>query len=129
MFVWQWWDAEVERRYALCRATRLHKACTTHAENPRSKVPTYLEGRVAARQALPVVEVVGHQAGASRREAGSGDGLEAAVERSRARVEEKRTRQERRDSEEENHAMLEFVLKDLHEDLVTELLEGIHPNY
>lgn len=76
MFVWQWWDAEVERRYALCRATRLHKACTTHAENPRSKVPTYLEGRVAAGQALPVVEVEMHQSEASRqREAGSGDGL------------------------------------------------------
>jgi hypothetical protein len=81
-------------------------------------VPTYLEARVAAGHAVPVVEVVSPQsqeqeASGKRKAAGEGgeaQGAEAGEE------EEAETR----------HAVLEYVVKGLHEALVTELLEGFN---
>jgi hypothetical protein len=90
---------------------------------PTSQVPTYLEARVAAGHAVPVVEVVspqsqtqqqeGKEAGTSgkRKAAGEGDDAQGA---------------EAGEKEEERYAMLEFVVKVLNEALVTELLEGFH---
>jgi putative alpha-1,2-mannosidase len=86
-------------------------------------VPTYLEARVAAGHAVPVVEVVSPQserrttrsmartAEASGKEKAAGEGGEAqGVEV----------------GEEEIRAVLEYVVKGLNEALVTELLEGFH---
>jgi hypothetical protein len=87
-------------------------------------VPTYLEARVAAGHAVPVVEVVSPQsqqqqakekeqeASGKRKAAGEGgeaQGAEAGEE-----------------EEEQRHAVLEYVVKGLNEALVTELLEGFH---
>jgi hypothetical protein len=89
-------------------------------------VPTYLEARVAAGHAVPVVEVVSPQserrttrsmartteASGKRKAAGEGGEAQGAE----AGEEEEETR----------HAVLEYVVKGLHEALVTELLEGFH---
>jgi hypothetical protein len=121
--VWQWWDGEIERRVLLCRATCLHKAYTMQRDLPTSQVPTYLQARVAAGHAVPVVEVVSPQsegrttrsmarmAEASGKEKAAGEGGDA---------------QEAGLGEEEIRAVLEYVVKGLNEALVTELLEGFH---
>jgi hypothetical protein len=85
-------------------------------------VPTYLEARVAAGHAVPVVEVVSPQeqqqeeqeekAGALGKEKAAGEGGEAQG----AEAGEEETR----------HAVLEYVVKGLNEALLTELLEGFH---
>jgi hypothetical protein len=94
--VWQWWQGEIERRALLSRATCLHKAYTTQRDLPTSQVPTYLEARVAAGHAVPVVGVVSPQS------------------------------QIQQEEEETRHAVLEYVVKGLNEALLTELLEGFH---
>jgi hypothetical protein len=84
-------------------------------------VPTYLEARVAAGHAVPVVEVVspqsapptGHiartaEASGKRKAAGEGGEAQGAG------------------AGEEIGAVLEYVVKGLNEALVTELLEGFH---
>jgi hypothetical protein len=108
----------MERRRALCRAICLHKAYTTQRDKPTSQVPTYLEARVAAGHAVPVVEVVSpqsqeQQAGASgKRKAADGRG---SVHETEAEGEE-----------EARHAVVEYVVTGLNQELVTELLEGFH---
>jgi hypothetical protein len=112
--VWQWWEDELERRYILSRATFLHKANATRRDKPTPGLPTFLEAR------LPSVEVGSlqaqggdeeDQAGASgkRKTAGEGGSPPGADV-----------------GEEERHAVLSYVLKDLNEELLTELLEGFH---
>jgi hypothetical protein len=81
-------------------------------------VPTYLEARVAAGHAVPVVEVVspqseGQQAGASGKRKAAGESSEAQGA-------------EAGEEEEQRHAVLEYVVTGLNEALVTELLEGFH---
>jgi hypothetical protein len=88
-------------------------------------VPTYLEARVAAGHAVPVVEVVSPQS-------------ERRITRSMARTAEtrgKRRAADERDEaqgaeageeEETRHAVLEYVVKGLNEALLTELLEGFY---
>jgi hypothetical protein len=77
-------------------------------------VPTYLEARVAAGHAVPVVEVVSpqseqqHQEAESVKEKAAGEGGDA---------------QEAGPGEEEIRAVLEYAVKGLNEALVTELLE------
>jgi hypothetical protein len=124
---WQWWDGEIERRAALHRAICLHKAYTMQRDQPTSQVPTYLEARVAAGHAVPVVEVVSpqsqksqqgaEQAGASgkRGAASEGGGIQGADTGDEAEV--------------ERHAVLAYVVKGLNEALATELLEGFHGPY
>jgi hypothetical protein len=81
-------------------------------------VPTYLEARVAAGHAVPIVEVVSPQSQQqyeenvlgkrkAAREGGEAQGAEAGGEETR-------------------HAVLEYVVKGLNEALLTELLEGFH---
>jgi hypothetical protein len=86
-------------------------------------VPTYLEARVAAGHAVPVVEVVSPQphqqqapteAGALGKRMAADEGGEA--QGAEAGEEEEETR----------HAVLEYVVKGLDEALLTELLEGFH---
>jgi hypothetical protein len=120
--VWQWWEGELERRYVLSRAMCLHKAYTTQRDLPTSQVPTYLEARVAAGHAVPVVEVVwaqsegqqAEQAGASGEGRTAGEGGEA--QGAEAGEEE----------EEQRHAVVEYVVTGLNEELIRELLEGFH---
>jgi hypothetical protein len=99
----------------------LHKAYTTQRDLPTSQVPTYLEARVAAGHAVPVVEVVvwpqsegqqAEQAGTSGKRKAAGEGGEAQG----AEAGEEETR----------HAVLEYVVKGLNEELIRELLEGFH---
>jgi hypothetical protein len=81
---------------------------------PTSQVPTYLEARVAAGHAVPRVEVVSpewpekqdaEEAGASGEAKADDLGGTAVVE-------------------EEKHAVLEYVVKALNEQLLKEILEG-----
>jgi hypothetical protein len=68
----------------------LHKAYMTQRDLPTSQVPTYLEARVAAGHAVPVVEVVSPEsevqtnAGSGKRKAagegGSSGGSQAVEE-------------------------------------------------
>jgi hypothetical protein len=115
--VWHWWQGELERRALLCRATCLHKAYTTQRDLPTSQVPTYLEARVAAGHAVPVVEVVSPQSEQQQQEGASGK-REAAGEGGEA--------QGVKVGGEEIRAVLEYVVKGLNEELVTELLKGFH---
>jgi hypothetical protein len=115
--VWQWWEGELERRYVLSRAMCLHKAYTTQRDLPTSQVPTYLEARVAVGHAVPVVEVMwpqseGEQAGASGKR-------KAAGERGEAQGAEA-------GEEEQRHAVVEYVVTGLNEELIRELLEGFY---
>jgi hypothetical protein len=88
-------------------------------------VPTYLEARVAAGHAVPVVEVVSPQS-------------ERRLTRSMARATKIRGKRkaageggeaqgtEAGEEEETRHAVLEYVVKGLDEALLTELLKGFH---
>jgi hypothetical protein len=80
----------------------------TQGGQPTSQVPTYLEARVAAGHPLPVVEVVSPQSN------GSGCGK-------RKKVSQKVQREQ-----EELHAVAQYVVEELNEQLFTELLEGLH---
>jgi hypothetical protein len=55
----QWWEGELERRYLLQRAWKIHDAYMTHDEKPTAPLPAFLQDRVAAGQALPEVELAG----------------------------------------------------------------------
>jgi ankyrin repeat protein len=119
--VWQWWEGELERRYVLSRAMCLHKAYTTQRYLPTSQVPTYLEARVAAGHAVPVVEVVvwAQSEGEQAEQAGASSKRKAAGERGEAQGAEA-------GEEEERHAVVEYVVTGLNEELIRELLEGFH---
>jgi hypothetical protein len=121
VIVWQWWEGELERRYVLSRAVCLHKAYTTQRDLPTSQVPTYLEARVAAGHAVPVVEVVvsPQSEGQQAEQAGASGKRKAADERGEAQGAEA-------GEEEQRHAVLEYVVKGLNEELTRELLEGFH---
>jgi hypothetical protein len=82
---------------------------------PTSHVPTYLKARVAGGHAVPGVELVSLE---SEEQAGAGGKRQATWEVEYDSDEEV--------GEEERHAMLEYVVKRLNEELVTELLEGFH---
>jgi hypothetical protein len=94
---------------------------------PTSQVPTYLEARAAAGHALPSVEVVLPQSDQEQYEekeerkveqAGSSGKRKAAGEDGDATGAEA--------WEEEKHAVLEYVVTAMNEELITELLEGFH---
>jgi ankyrin repeat protein len=119
IIIWQWWEGELERRYVLSRAMCLHKAYTTQRDMPASQVPTYLEARLAAGHAVPVVEVVvwPQPEGQQAEQAGeSGEG-KATGERGDAQGADA-------GEEEQRHAVLEYVVTGLNEELIRELLEG-----
>jgi hypothetical protein len=111
----QGWKVELERPAILCRARSLHKAYTTQRDMPTSQVPSYLEARVAAGHAAPSVEIVSHQS-PEQQEQGDASGKRKADDaRSRSEAQEER-----------RHAMAEYVVKALNEELFIELLEGFH---
>jgi ankyrin repeat protein len=117
--VWQWWEGELERRYVLSRAMCLHKAYTTQRDLPTSQVPTYLEARLAAGHAVPVVEVVvwAQSEGQQAEQAGESGKRKAAGESSEAQGAEA-------GEEEQRHAVLDYVVTGLNEELIRELLDG-----
>lgn len=73
-----------------------------------ASVPAYLNNRVATRRELPTVRVVPPQSTVS-----SGRGA-----RLKREVDDEET--------EERHALLEFVVRDLNDQLFVELLDGLH---
>jgi hypothetical protein len=89
---------------------------------PTSQVPTYLQARVAAGHAVPVVEVVSPQSQEQQQEQEAVSGKRKAAGEggespgAEFEVGEQETR----------HAVLEYVVKGLNEALLTELLEGFH---
>jgi hypothetical protein len=87
-------------------------------------VPTYLEARVAAGHAVPVVEVVSPQSQEQQQEEEGGQGT--LGKRSAAGEGGEAQGAEAGQEEETRHAVLEYVVKGLHEALLTELLEGFH---
>jgi hypothetical protein len=98
----------------------LHKAYTTQRDLPSSQVPTYLEARVAAGHAVPVVEVVWAQSeGEQAEQAGASGKRKAAGESNEAQGAEA-------GEEEQRHAVVEYVVTGLNEELIRELLEGFH---
>jgi hypothetical protein len=91
---------------------------------PTSQVPTYLEARVAAGHAVPVVEVVSPQ---SERRTTRSMARTAETRGSRRAAGERDEAQGAEAGEEETrHAVLEYVVKGLNEALLTELLEGFY---
>jgi hypothetical protein len=89
---------------------------------PTSQVPTYLKARVAGGHAVPSVEVIpqshGQKGEGEDQQAGAGGRRKAAGEQGDEAGAEL--------GEEERHAMLEYVVKGLNEELLIELLEGLH---
>jgi hypothetical protein len=114
--VWQWWQDESERRALLSRATCLHKAYTTQRDNPISPVPTYLEARVAAGHAVPVVELVSPQPQQQQQQ-------QAADANGKRNAADEGGEAQGAEAGEERHAVLEYVVRGLHEALLTELRE------
>lgn len=115
-YVWQWWEAELERAHLLQRAKCLDDMYTRHQTAAAAPVPAYLTARAAARLPLPRVEVVA----ATQQEAQPGGASEASVEASAA---EARGTQE---GEEERCAVLNYVLTALNDQLFIELMDGFH---
>lgn len=105
---------EGERRYLLQRARCLHDAYTTHRDKPTAPVPAFLQKRAAAGQALPEVEilVVARQQGGEQE--GAGGTIQAPSEADAVQ-----------DVEEERYGVLAYVLKQLNEQLFTEVIEGL----
>jgi hypothetical protein len=85
-------------------------------------VPTYLEARVAAGHAVPVVEVVSPQ---SQQQQEEEEGA-CALGKRMAADEGGEAQGTEAGEEETRHAVLEYVVKGLDEALLTELLEGFH---
>jgi hypothetical protein len=94
-------------------------------DKPTSQVPTYLEARAAAGHALPVFEVVVPQPEEQEQEEEQEEGQMGASGKRKA-AEEPGDLLGDQGEEDEMHAMLEYVVKELNEALVTELLDGFH---
>jgi hypothetical protein len=98
---------------------------------PTSQVPTYLEARVAAGHAVPVVEVILQHSEEEeelwgRTHAGGRDRRIASMSGPRRDPRELSDVAWPEVGQEERHAVVEYVVKGLNEALVTELLEGFH---
>jgi hypothetical protein len=89
-------------------------------------VPTYLEARVAAGHAVPVVEVVSPQSQEQQQQAEEERQAGALGKRKAAGEGGEAQGAEAGEEEETRHAVVEYVVKGLNEALVTELLEGLH---
>jgi cbb3-type cytochrome oxidase cytochrome c subunit len=88
---------------------------------PTSQVPTYLEARVAAGHAVPVVEVVSPESEVQQQ---AEEQANAASDKRRAAGEGGEAQGAEAVEKEEMHAVLAYMVQGLHEALVTELLEG-----
>jgi restriction endonuclease Mrr len=84
-------------------------------------MPVYLKARAAAGHALPIFEVVLPQSQQQQ-----GEEQQAGVLGKRKAADEQDDAAEIGVVQDEKHAMLEYVVKELNEELVTELLEGFH---
>jgi hypothetical protein len=108
--VWQWWDGEPERAYALHLARRVHEDTASQQQPPTDPVPAYMRQRVERGEQLPLVQL---QAGNERRT------TRALAKRYRGHSEEEL-------SEEEKGAMLKYAMQDLAQELYIELMAGFH---
>jgi hypothetical protein len=105
--MWQWWDGELERGSLLYRCRSLHDAYSAEQAASTRPVPGYLEARVKAGLSLPRVEVVvGHE---------DATGREGGIQRSRSDATEQ---------QEGMDAMVGYVMKELSEELFTELMRA-----
>jgi hypothetical protein len=86
-------------------------------------MPIYLKARAAAGHALPVFEVVSPQPEEQEQEQEEG---QAGPSSKRKAEDEPGDLPGDQGEEDEMHAMLEYVVKELNEALVTELLDGLH---
>lgn len=102
----QWRDGEFERGSLLYRARVLYDAFTTHQHALTRPVPGYLKARVEAGLALPRIELVPRQWGGA-----AGEGR-------------KRSSAHASEVPEPRHAMVEWVVSELSEELFTELMQG-----
>lgn len=87
----------------------------THRDKPTAPVPAFLQKRAAAGHALSKVEIVG----VARQQGGQQEGVGGTIEASSGAGAVQ-------DVEEERHAMLAYVVKQMNEQLVTELMEGFY---
>jgi hypothetical protein len=86
-------------------------------------VPSYLEARVVAGHAVPVVEVVSPQSQEEHQQAEEEGQAGESVKRKAAGE----MGDEAQGTEEvEKHAVLKYVVEVMNEQLITELLEGFH---
>jgi hypothetical protein len=103
---------------------------------PTSQVPSYLEARVAAGHAVPVVEVVSPQLGKEHqqeeeKEQASAEGKRKAAGNKKKKVSKRKAAGEVSDEAQgaeavEKHEVLKYVVEVMNEQLITELLEGFH---
>jgi hypothetical protein len=104
---------------------------------PTSQVPSYLEARVAAGHAVPVVEVVSPQLGKEHqqeeeKEQASAEGKrKAACNNKKKKISKRKAAGEVSDEAQgaeavEKHEVLKYVVEVMNEQLITELLEGFH---
>jgi hypothetical protein len=107
--VWQWWDGELERAYALHRARQMHEDSTRRQQAPGGPVPAYLRQRVERKRRLPRVEL---------QEDNGGRATRASAKRS--------GRTDGEASQEEMDAMVKYAVEDLAPELYVELMMGFH---
>jgi hypothetical protein len=107
--MWQWWQAELERPYLIQRAKRLYDMHMNRHKAGVAPMPAYLKARGRVGPALPRLRVVA----APRKQHGSASGTKEPAEDDA-----------RQEGEEEQHAVLTFVLKKLNEQLFIELIDG-----
>jgi hypothetical protein len=108
--VWQWWDGELERAYALHRARQMHEDSTRRQQAPGGPVPAYLRQRVERKRGLPRVQLQEDKGGRATR---------ASAKRRSGRTDGEA-------SQEEMDAMVKYAVEDLAPELYVELMMGFH---
>lgn len=101
---WQRWNSELERPYSLYRARRIHEEKIRRKQAPTDPVPAYLEARMANGGPWPAV----------------------ALSVSRKKGELGKVESQRRDKEEERHAVVRYVIRDMAREFYVDLMEGFH---
>jgi hypothetical protein len=108
--VWQWWDGELERAYALHRARQMHEDSTRGQQAPGGPVPAYLRQRVERKRRLPRVQLQEDNGGRA----------------TRASAESKGDQTDGQASQEGMDAVLKYAIQDLVPELYVELMMGFH---
>jgi hypothetical protein len=112
--VWQWWEGRNahKRRYLLERARCLYDTSMTHQHTPAAPVPAFLQARVAAGEALPLVDVVPSE----QEEHSATGGTTRASSEAHAH--------QQAELQAERHAVLSYVTTTMNEQLFTEFMQG-----
>lgn len=114
----QWWEGELQRPYLLHKARALHEAAATRQHTPNAPIPLYLRQRAGNDWGMPSVGVVGIL-GQSAAVGGKRGREGGEVEWSTAHFQRLKV------GDEERHATVGYVVRDVNGHLYAELMDGL----